>query len=526
MAKFSGVVLVISIFTLCSLLRSDFVKAATEVQCTYPKGSVACKMFNDTKMDCSWRELVCTPPLHRKPLLELLDLSRNKLTQLPKDSFSGLSGLLTLDLSLNDISTVTSGAFSGLNKLQKLDLSFNNISAMTNGAFNGITSLRVLDLSLNKIPTLHEGVFRKLRKLDTLDLSSNIISIIHENVFCELNLLQMLDMSNNSIPSLSDNVWNGIHNLLHLNLRRLSVHRFSVSNGTFRGLNKLNSLDLSLTNLRFLTDTPFRNLTSLRSLHLPETHITPAMFDGLNNSLQFLRVTANDFGTDTPFVHLSSLKHLELELDLNTCNYNENLLKGLAELNYLKLTGGLYILKCPSDIDFSPLVSLTYLEWDDWISFLSHGPIQTLNSLNSPLKTLIWDISSYYRWTTVDSSTFKLLPKWRESLQELHVYIHSNIQINGSPFTWFPELRVLRVRCHPDLVTIWTHPKDTFKNLTNLEEVHLNHLNINDSVVYDLLGTFGMYNSVKVLDLSYNIIVLNEYMLNPYMNPICNLTIL
>ena len=494
MATFSRVVVAIIIFILYLLLGSACIKAATELPCTYPKGSVACKIYNDTKIDCSWRDLVCIPPLHHKSVLELLDLSHDKLTKLNENSFSGLNRLLTLDLSFNDI------------------------SAITNGAFSGIINLRVLDLSANAISTLRTSVFHKLGNLHTLDLSSNFISGIdlHENLFSELNLLQTLDMSRNSITSLPDNVWNGLHNLKHLNLRRASNYRFYISKGTFNELSKLNSLDLSFNNLYIVTDSPFRNLTSLRSLNLPETHITPAIFDGLNNSLQFLYIIAFGTETNTPFVYLSSLQHLEL--DLRTCNYNEKLFTGLEELSYLKLDDwGIY--KCLGDIDFGPLVSLTYLEWYHVTSPERNGPIQTLNSLNSPLQTLSLNLFLFKK-LTVNSSTFELLPNWRESLQELHVNFHFHITINGSPFTWFPELSVLRLSCQTNLSTIWTSPKDTFKNLKKLKEAHLNYLNMNDSVIYDVLGTFGMYNSLKVLDLSNNIL---EY---PNLNPICNLSAL
>ena len=409
MAQFVTVFQFIIILHLCLVLKSAYVDS-TEFPCSFPPGSIACKAWNHTNMDCSRRELVCIPQLRNNASLESLDLSNNELTVLPADAFSGFIALRTLDLSSNKFSKINGDAFS------------------------------------------------RLRSLLSLDLSDNAISSI---------------------------------------------------NGTFIGLSKLNTLDLSAypsgpRHLSFTSDSPFQYLLSLQTLFLDESYVTvtPATFTGLNHTLQVLYISIDDMTTDTPFVQLSSLQHLGLKI-LTCSHVNENLFVGLDKLKYLELD------KEPSHrlgciIDFSPLVSLTNFRYyfDDTADSID-SKVQTLISLNSPLQTV--ELYTNSPNARVNSSTFESLPKWKESLQELTLncrIIRGNIQIEGSPFQWFPQLQRLHILDQATTAS-WTYPENTFKGLANLKEVHLNNLNIGDYIATRVLNTSVMH-SLKVLDLSIN----------------------
>ena len=126
--------------------------------------------------------------------------------------------------------------------------------------------------------------------------------------------------------------------------------------------------------------------------------------------------------------------------------------------------------------------------------------MENLNSLNSRLQSL--ELGFYFCTVRFNSTTFQSLPKWKDSLQELKIYFSSSdIQIEGSPFKWFSELHLLSM-C--DLILLipfgsaisWHSPENTFVGLSNLKEVYLNHLNINDKTAYNLLSTFVMYNYI------------------------------
>ena len=98
-------------FFTCFILQFAYQDPLDQTESCYPKGSVACKMWNDTNMDCSLRDLLCIPPLRHASSIELLDLSRNNFSIIPDFVFHNLGELQHLDLSNSHISTLQDGAF-------------------------------------------------------------------------------------------------------------------------------------------------------------------------------------------------------------------------------------------------------------------------------------------------------------------------------------------------------------------------------------------------------------------------------
>ena len=412
MTQFTSVFQFTATILVSLVLKSAHVDSTEDSSCSFPPGSIACKAWNYTNMDCSWRELACVPQLRNNASLELLDLSNNELTDLPEGVFSGFIKLHTLDLSSNGFSTLNVDTFSVLPNLQSLDLSYNFPMSSVNGTFTGLGKLKRLVLSSSQ---------------------------------------------------------------RHLNFTSVS---------------------------------PFQYLVSLQTLLLVATisrsgvTVTPATFAGLNHTLQVLHIFIDDMTTDTPFVQLSSLQYLELAI--TTCNHvNENLFVGLDKLKYLKLEP----LQLGCIIKFSPLVSLTVFKYsNDNTAFDIDTKIKNLDSLNSSLQSLeLWSSVTPVR---VNSTTLESLSKWRKSLQELTLYCsltYGNLQIEGFPFQWFPQLqrlRILGVQGEPT-TTSWRDPKNTFEGLVNLKEVRLNGIGITDSIASLVLNTTAMH-SVKVLDLASN----------------------
>ena len=86
-------------------------------QNNYPFGSLACKTFNMTEMDCSNRNLLEVPKLDQN-LTTSLDLSHNNLRNITNAPFEKLQALLILDMSYNALSQMTSTAFNGMQSLK------------------------------------------------------------------------------------------------------------------------------------------------------------------------------------------------------------------------------------------------------------------------------------------------------------------------------------------------------------------------------------------------------------------------
>ena len=133
----------------------------------YPSGSLACKAYNMTKMDCSNRNL------HDVPVLD-----QNLTT--------------SLDLSHNQLISITSNAPFQKLQILLLDLSYNEISKMSSTAFRGLHSLESLDLQRNRLIDLPRDIFSDLHNVQFLNLNSNFFTAVPDQVLASLYSLRYL----------------------------------------------------------------------------------------------------------------------------------------------------------------------------------------------------------------------------------------------------------------------------------------------------------------------------------------------
>ena len=126
-------------------------------------------------------------------------------------------------------------------------------------------------------------------------------------------------------------------------------------------------------------------------------------------------------------------------------------------------------------------------------------------ALDSPLQNLILTTRSNTPFI-MNSTTFESWRKWKEHLQVLIFKIFSarDISIDGSPFKWFRNLRTLSITGNYKSF-IHTLPNIMFQGLSNLQELHLNYLNI-QVLSSGVLHTFSSFDTLKVLDLAHNLI--------------------
>ena len=421
-----------------------------ESNCSYPQGSIACKVWNHTNMDCTWRELVCIPPLRHKASVKLLDLSHNKLE--------------TVNIFISAI---------GLNKLKTLDLSFNVISYLPDNSFMGLSNLQNLNLSNNTLYFISNSTFTGLNRLKTLDLSGNkFLGIATGSPFHDLNSLEILHLYQTySFPMMPP----------------------TVNAATFTGLKNLRFL--SIVAFDFSTATPFVHLSSLQHLELEiwTCHYSDEIFTGLD-MLDHLCITSNcqPLVWDINICSLVSLQSLQTntyELDISQCFSTFPVIS---------------VLNIQQDYFFS-LPLLYHLESLSWKTLESFDAIQSLNALHSPLQNLTLVTND----VDLNSTTFESWPEWKQFLQVFEITFH-DITLEGSPFKWFQKLRILRIssdQLPSSLITLSNH---TFEGLESLLELHLNYLNFDNLVPSEALMIFGVYNALKVLNLAHNQLEDNE----------------
>lgn len=133
--------------------------------------------------------------------LSLLDLSKNKITKIPNDSFATLN-LATLKLSDNNVS-LSPNALRGLeNSLKNLNLKGTKQKRIPE-AIRGLKTLAFLDLAQNalrEMPGPATGILEGLDALTALNLERNLIQSIGSTAFHGVNdTLSSLSLLNNLI---------------------------------------------------------------------------------------------------------------------------------------------------------------------------------------------------------------------------------------------------------------------------------------------------------------------------------------
>ena len=194
----SLVLLLISIYYICP---SDPIST----QHNYPTGSLACKTYEMTKMDCSYRDLFEVPLLNQN-WITVLDLSYNHLMNITGAPFEKLHMLLALDLSYNEISCMSSTAFKGLHSLKDLNLRYNHLVDLPKCIFDDLFNLLTLSLFASFATTPGETLapLRSCEVLMLWDLQSSFLETGLRG-FQNLTNLNLLSLYGTHIKSNTSN---------------------------------------------------------------------------------------------------------------------------------------------------------------------------------------------------------------------------------------------------------------------------------------------------------------------------------
>ena len=418
-------------------------------QSSYPSGSLACKTYNMTKMDCSNRNLPDVPVLDQN-LTTSLDLSHNQLTNITNAPFQKLKVLLMLDLSHSEISQMSSTTFRGLRSLEILDLRMNKLINLPSNIFSDLCNLLLLNMNLNHFRSIPGQALASLHSLQFLSIS-NSNSDTHEITLegfenmTNLNTLHLF-VEEASLTSIGRNT---LYPLRKLPLREFGfgwVWADVVSRDVFQPLN---------SNIKIMM-TVFSALPAIPSLQYPCQHLilsadqSPPLVVN-NSSLQILqkwnasleklvlRILVWQRVEDFTFIWMSNLHVLNLKD--NKINYiAKDAFYGLNLLQQLILSEN----------------SLTYLPSDALEVFRKSGSLQYLDLSSNWIANLI-DQSifftipttlSYFNLGIVDKAVF-ISTKWIGQLQNLkHLIVtcisyHCNILIN--PDRSLPSLQAIQI---------------------------------------------------------------------------------
>ncbi|XP_049874788.1 leucine-rich repeat-containing protein 38 [Pectinophora gossypiella] len=153
--------------------------------------------------------------------VQVYSLSHNAISELDNFCFkeSGYSSIQVLDLSYNVIFWIGLHAFSGLEQLIHLDLSNNRLRQIPSDLFWDTPELRTLDLSGNVFESLNNEPLLMHPKLQILNLHNCRIKALPERMFTRLPNMQKLDLSDNYMVTLNTEVLRPMRKLQRIELR-------------------------------------------------------------------------------------------------------------------------------------------------------------------------------------------------------------------------------------------------------------------------------------------------------------------
>ncbi|KAH8339108.1 hypothetical protein KR074_004413, partial [Drosophila pseudoananassae] len=314
------------------------------------------------------------------PNLRMLDLSQNRIEQLPRHGFQGASDLRVLSLAQNQLRQLEDTSFIGIQRLELLHLQENPLGEADERTLLPLAELRNLNMQSNKLEAITDNFFSNNSRLEQLDLSRNLIRSISPTAFDSQRSLEYLDLSGNALLDISVGLGN-LHNLRDIDLSYNQISRIQsdviggwrnvveirlsnnliveLQQGTFRNLPKLQYLDLSSNEIRAvepgalkgldelqefvladnklveLKDHVFEELPSLLASHFQYNklrYISPESFHNAN-SLVFLNLSNNHF-RNMENIGLRSMRNLEV-LDLSTNGVKLVSTMPLKALNWL-----------------------------------------------------------------------------------------------------------------------------------------------------------------------------------------------
>uniref|UniRef100_A0A0K0FF06 Gp150 protein (inferred by orthology to a D. melanogaster protein) n=1 Tax=Strongyloides venezuelensis TaxID=75913 RepID=A0A0K0FF06_STRVS len=251
-------------------------------------------------------------------LIEKLDLSQNKLRNLEINGFWHFPSLKNLNISKNRIYDIPGGVFRQLKNLELLDLSYNYLYKIERAYFSDLVGLKTMYLNNNNVSNISEAVFFLQKNLTLLDVSHNKLKGLDTQWTFELKNLKKLDLTGNQLSYIHPYFFSHCPNLIELNLNYNNLKRLEYE--YFGYLLKLKSFYISHNYINYLDKALFNTMRELENLDVSGNRLAFCLQDGVvlanlrMDSLKFLNFSSNRLEMLPPysFKHFPNLSIIDL----------------------------------------------------------------------------------------------------------------------------------------------------------------------------------------------------------------------
>lgn len=183
-------------------------------------------------------------------------LGNNYISKLPENLFKNNKKIENIELSNNKLTEIKKDDFSNLPQLQIIQMEDNNIEKIEEGAFDGDVNLQSIYAPNNELEGLPKKLFKDMKSLTFVDFSNNYFSELPE-CFSDATKLKKIHVRNNGMTDITKVDFSNMLDLEEINFYKNYIKE--VPDGTFANNTKLFSVDLHDNQISDITEKAFAN---------------------------------------------------------------------------------------------------------------------------------------------------------------------------------------------------------------------------------------------------------------------------
>ncbi len=232
-----------------------------------------------------------------------LDLSNNKIKEIPAGLLAGKTKLEQFYIENNEVKDIPANLFKDAAKLDWISFAGNNLTSIEKNDFAGLDNLTILDLGSNAIESIEAGAFDSLTKLDDFGLGSNKLTDLPSDLMKSMGAtLESISLDNNELVKIPDTV----EQLQALQILAIFNNKITnLDNIDFSKLPNLKVLNLKSNEIKELPSNMLaqnKNITQVDFFDNKITSVSKDMFPKVDGGIHKLDLQLNEMVVVDPEV--------------------------------------------------------------------------------------------------------------------------------------------------------------------------------------------------------------------------------